>query len=288
MTPYSSFFHLSENPFGETPDTRFFFETSGHTQALQSLREMVRQRKGFGVLTGEVGVGKTLLSRVFLRSIDPVANTALILYPHLNEAELISAICDELRIESQGFDSASIKSQLDRLNRYLLQAAASGKRTVLVIDEAQRLSMETLEAIRLLTNLETDQQKLLQIILIGQPELDAHLALPQIRQLSQRVSIRERLNPFQTRDAEHYIRHRIEKAGGANFLRFDAATVEWLTRRTGGIPRLLNHDCERLVRAAEKARTHLITRRFAKQVLEGPSALTTSLRQLLSRGGIHP
>lgn len=249
---------------------------------------MMVHGKGFAVLTGEVGVGKTLLSRIFLRSLDKSVNSALILFPQLSEAELVSSLCDELKIEVADSDLGSVKSQIDRLNRGLMSFAAAGQKTVVVIDEAQRLPLETLEMIRLLTNLETSQRKLLQIILIGQPELEAVLAKSEIRQLNQRVSVRGRLEPFNAKEVERYIHFRIEKAGGANFVRFDGPAVEWLTARTHGIPRLLNQDCERLIRAAETARTHLITRSFAMQILEGSSGFRHSLRQLLHRGGISP
>jgi len=223
-----------------------------------------------------------------MKSIEAQAHTALVLFPHLNEAELIGVICDELGVPSEGSIPHSVKSQMDRLHRFLFQAAKNGRRTVVVIDEAQRLPLQTLETIRLLTNLETDQHKLLQILLLGQPELETILAEPQLSQLNQRVSIRERLMPFQPMEAERYIRHRLEKSGGANFLRFEPAAVEWLTRRTGGIPRLLNRDCERLVEAAGKIRQHLITLDLAKRTLEGPSGITHSLRRFFDRGGPNP
>jgi general secretion pathway protein A len=255
---------------------------------------MIEQGKGFGVLTGEVGVGKTMLSRILLRSLErsaAPANTALILYPHLDEVELISTICDELGVPPAEAEPGaltnprSLKAQLERLNRFLLAQARRGRKTVLVVDEAQHLPLGTLETIRLLTNLETERQKLLQMILIGQTELDALLAKPQIRQLSQRISVRETLRPFDAKEAELYIRHRLERAGGANFLRFDPEAIAWLNARTGGIPRLLNRECERLIAAAERNRVHLITRAFARKVLEPQRGLFGGLFERGSRAG---
>jgi len=192
---YQEFFGISDKPFQITPDPRFLYLTPRHRDGLAHLLYGANEAGGFILLTGEVGTGKTMLCRSVLEQLPEHVNVALILNPRLSSRELVASICDELNIPYRK-SSTSLKYLVDRLNLYLLKKHAQGKRTVLVVDEAQNLSAEVLEQIRLLTNLEVSTQKLLQIILIGQPELQAILARPELRQLTQRITARFHLAPF--------------------------------------------------------------------------------------------
>lgn len=262
---YSKFFNLSENPFGETPDPDFYFSSVQHGKSLASLSAGLKQGKGFSVLTGEVGTGKTLVSRILLSAFIGKTNTALILYPKFTEIELLQSICEEFEIPAlEGNQTA--KAYVDHLNRYLLASAENGRQSILIIDEAQALSVEALETIRLLTNLETKTQKLLQIVLVGQPELLATLDREDLRQLKQRVSVHATLNGMSAIEIEKYIRSRIEQGGTGNFVRFDVKAVKVIEELSGGIPRRINQICERLLTTAEDRKIRLITKEFACEV----------------------
>jgi len=283
---FSSFFSLKENPFGETPDTRFFFGTEPHLRTLQALRKHIAAGKGFGVLTGEVGTGKTLLSRMLLREVEDTANTALILFPSLSPVELMATIADEFKLCEDLHTPQRMKIYVDRLYNYLLQSASAGRRTVLVIDEAHRLPLETLEVIRLLNNLETEQEKLLQILLLGQPELLDTLERQEIRQLTQRISTHASLRPLSIQETDAYIAHRLEMAGGAHLVRFDYSAIKQLWNLSGGIPRRINHECEKLLTIAEGERTHLIEARHCKQLQRTDARRPRSFREYLTRSGL--
>ena len=205
---YLKHFNLSERPFSITPDPRFLYMSLRHREALAHLIYGLGEGGGFVQLTGEVGTGKTTMCRCLLEHVPDNVDLALVLNPKVTSIELIATVCDELGIEYQEKD-ASIKMLTDVLNHYLLEAHAKGRRTVLIIDEAQNLSADVLEQIRLLTNLETSTQQLLQIILIGQPELRSLLQREDMRQLAQRVTARYRLEPVNREETEAYIKHRL-------------------------------------------------------------------------------
>jgi len=263
---YSKFFNLSENPFGETPDPDFYFASIQHGKALASLIAALKQGKGFSILTGEVGTGKTLLSRMLLAAFEQQANTALILYPKFSEIELLHSICEEFEIpQLEGNQTA--KAYVDHLNRYLLVALENGKQSILIIDESQALSTEALETIRLLTNLETKSKKLLQIVLVGQPELLNTLEREDLRQLKQRIGMHAVLSGLSAIEIEKYIRSRIEQGGTGNFVRFDIKAVKVIEELSGGIPRRINQICERLLNTAEERKIRLISKEFACEVL---------------------
>lgn len=286
---YSSFFSLRENPFGETPDTRFFMETEGHHSALEQLRAHVAAGRGFGIMTGEVGTGKTLLSRLLLSGLESTTNTALILFPRLSGLELLAALIDELQIplSPAALQSAPrMKVYVDHLHRFLLESAANGRRTVVVIDEAHRLPLETLETIRLLNNLETEREKLLQIILIGQPELLDTLDREEIRQLTQRITLSCSIRPLSLDETDAYIRHRLEKAGGANLVRFDLAAVKWIHSFSRGTPRTINQTCEKLLAIAERERTHLVSVAHCRQLNSTEAKKPRSFRDYLTRSAL--
>jgi general secretion pathway protein A len=246
---YQRYYGLHEPPFSITPDPRFVHLSERHRDALAHLLFGIDKGGGGGFvqLTGEVGTGKTTLSRLLLEQLPEDARIALVLNPRQNAVELLETICEELHIEIDG-KRGSTKSLVDALNAYLLDAYAKGLRVVLLIDEAQNLPADALEQVRLLTNLETDTQKLLQILLLGQPELRAMLARPELRQLAQRITARYHLTPLDARETGEYLRHRWRVAGGQKFP-FDAKAVQRLHQRSGGIPRLLNVIAERALLA---------------------------------------
>lgn len=250
---YLEHYGLQEPPFSITPDPRFVFLSERHRDALAHLLYGISQGGGGGFvqLTGEVGTGKTTLCRLLLEQLPPNTRVALLLNPRINPIELLEAVCEELRIPLQQDGRnlrGSSKTLVDALNVYLLQAYARGERVVLIIDEAQNLSVDALEQVRLLTNLETDTQKLLQIALLGQPELRDILARPELRQLAQRITARFHLTPLSAEETGHYLRHRFHVAGGRRFP-FDAGALKRMFVRSGGVPRLLNVIAERALLA---------------------------------------
>lgn len=246
---YLQHFGLAEPPFAITPDPRFVYLSERHRDALAHLMYGIGQggSGGFVQLTGEVGTGKTTLCRLALEQLPDNVRVALVLNPKQTPLELLETICEELHIEGAN-KRRSQKTQIDALNAYLLDAYGKGLRVVLIIDEAQELSRELLEQVRLLTNLETNTQKLLQIVLLGQPELRHMLAKPALRQLAQRITARFHLDPLKPQDTGEYLRHRIAVAGGSAFP-FEDAAVRRLHSLSGGVPRLLNVLGERALLA---------------------------------------
>ena len=264
---YLQYFGLHENPFSIPPDPHYLYLSRGHLEALAHLRYGLGESGGFVQLTGEVGTGKTLLIRALVEKLPQDVDVALILYPVLTVAEFIAAICDELRVPHPG-ERASLKQLIDALNAHLLQSHARGRRTVLIIDEAQNLSREVLEQIRLLTNLETTKQKLLKIILIGQPELAGLLAQQDLRQLAQRITARYHLAALTRKETFNYVFHRCRVAGAKAPL-FNGAAMKRVYVLSGGVPRLINVICDRALIGAytrEKASVdaHILDRAAAE------------------------
>jgi general secretion pathway protein A len=246
---YLEYYGLKEAPFSITPDPRYVFLSERHRDALAHLLYGIGKggSGGFVQLTGEVGTGKTTLCRLLLEQLPEHTRVALVLNPRLSPVELLETICEELKLEV-GDRRGSLKGLVDTLNAYLLDAYAQGLRVVLIVDEAQNLSTEALEQIRLLTNLETPTQKLLQIILLGQPELRAKLNDTELRQLAQRITARYHLTPLDRAETEAYVRHRIAVAGGAR-LPFSRLGLRALYQRSGGVPRLINVIADRALMA---------------------------------------
>ena len=239
---YNSYFGLTEAPFSIAPDPRFLYMSDQHREALAHLLYGVSSNGGFVLLTGEVGTGKTTVTRCLLEQLPEQTEVALILNPKYSVKELLSAICDDLHIEYS--PSSRMKEYVDALNEHLLENHRNNRNTVLIIDEAQNLSADVLETIRLLTNLETNTEKLLPIILIGQPELLTLLARPELRQLNQRITARHHLRALRESELAGYISHRLSIVG-AEYQLFPPATLKRLYRVTGGTPRLINIVCDR-------------------------------------------
>ena len=241
---FREYFGIEENPFSNTPDPKYLFMSDRHQEALAHLQYGAQGSSGFVLLTGEVGTGKTTLCRCLVEQLPDHIDLALCLNPSLNETELLATICDELGIDVSDARPDSVKDHMDALNKHLLDGHARGRRTVLIIDEAQNLSRPLLERVRLLTNLETSKTKLLQVILIGQPELREILGRGDMRQLSQRITARYHLDPMSREEADNYIRHRLQVGGLDAGLIAPGALTE-IHARSGGIPRLINSICER-------------------------------------------
>lgn len=235
---YLTHFGLKELPFGLTPDTSFAYTCASHQEALNTLIVAVKNGEGFIKITGEVGTGKTLLCRSFLARLDSSCVSAYIPNPYLQPRALLLALAEELHVELPKDED---QHQLVKgLTEALLGFAAAGQSVVVCLDEAQAMPLESLEAIRLLTNLETEKRKLLQVVLFGQPELDVRLAQASVRQLRQRITFQYCLTPIRRDEIEHYLAHRLRVAGYRGSRLFDKGAVKALHRASGGIPRLIN------------------------------------------------
>lgn len=245
---YQSFYGLTEMPFNITPDPKFLYLSPTHQEALQHLIYGLQEKKGFIVLIGEVGCGKTTLCRRLLNELDDQHwDTALVLNPRISETEMLRAVLTELHEKPTGSGHHDLVAQMQQV---LLARIQAGRDIVVIIDEAQNLSFEVLEQIRLLSNLETDKQKLLQIVLMGQPELKDVLALPELRQLRQRILVHYELQPLTRADLDHYIRHRLVLAGSQGRPYFTRAAIWRVHRFSGGIPRIVNNLCDKALLAA--------------------------------------
>jgi general secretion pathway protein A len=245
---YQAYFGLIEAPFSIAPDPHYLYMSQRHQEALATLLFGVRGDGGFVLLTGEVGAGKTTICRYLLEQVPEACDVAYILNPKLTVIELLSTICDEFGI-SYPPGNDSIKLFVDFINTYLLEAHANGRRSVLIIDEAQNLSIDVLEQMRLLTNLETHQRKLLQIILLGQPELQAILDRPELRQLGQRIVARYHLGPLNKKEVAAYVKHRLDLSGAHRQL-FPDSLMGKLYRLSNGVPRVINVLCDRALLGA--------------------------------------
>ncbi len=245
---YTDYFGLTEEPFSIAANPRFLYMSACHREALAHLLYGIRSDSGFVLLTGEVGTGKTTVCRCLLEQLPDTTDVAFILNPRLSVVELLSSICDELGIEQPRAQS-SVKMLVDAINNHVLQSHAAGRNTVVIIDEAQNLSVDVLEQLRLLTNLETNERKLMRIILIGQPELANLLSRPELRQLEQRITARYHLKPLLRSEIGAYVVHRLAVAGRREPL-FSARVLNKLYNRTQGVPRLINVICDRAMLGA--------------------------------------
>jgi general secretion pathway protein A len=285
---YTSFFGLNEKPFSITPDPRYLFMSERHGEALAHLVYGVKESGGFVQLTGEVGTGKTTLVRsLLLNRMPDNADVAVVLNPQITAQEFLLTICEELGIAIPE-PRDSIKALTDALNRHLLSAHAEGRRTILVVDEAQNLAPAVLEQVRLLTNLETAKQKLLQIILIGQPELRELLARNDLRQLAQRITGRYHLEPLTREETAHYVEHRLRVAGALGEVIDNAAKKE-VFRLSQGVPRLINVICDRALLGAYSQESRVVTRRLIKRAaaeVSGELGSSSTVRRAAMAAGL--
>jgi general secretion pathway protein A len=238
---YYHYFNFKEPPFNLTPNSRFFFSSVKHTEALSTLLYAITERKGFVVVTGDIGSGKTTVCRSLINQLNSKTQVALITNTHLNAKDLLMAIMDDLEIEHTPGSKNKLHSQL---NDYLIDQIHRNNNVVVIIDEAQNLSPSVLEEVRMLSNLETEHEKLIQIVFIGQPELKKKLALPRLEQLRQRISVYYELKPLNKEDTIHYVKHRLQIASESDRQYFTKEALELIYQFSKGIPRLVNQICD--------------------------------------------
>jgi general secretion pathway protein A len=268
---YRDFYNMQEAPFNVTPDPRFLFFTYEHREAYDALKYGIEQRKGFITLTGEVGCGKTTVCRAVLADLPQDTRTALILNPCLTETQLIRAILVDLGLKPRGNDRLSY---IEQLNEFLIECLQKNENVAIVIDEAQDLDPQVMEQVRLLSNLETDQHKLMQLILIGQPELEKRLRHREWRQLRQRIMVHCNLRPLSFEEVRQYIRFRLQAAQANPKLRFDNSALRCIYRRSRGIPRIINMICDRALLAGYVTGKFILS---AKEVKKAVKEMETML-----------
>ncbi|MTV39731.1 ExeA family protein [Duganella radicis] len=281
---YSKHFGLREAPFSITPDTSYFF-TSPHSQeALNTLLVAAKSGEGFIKITGEVGTGKTLLCRKFISTIGPDFVTAYIPNPYLEPRTLMLALADELEVSlERDVDQHQL---LKSITNRLMELAREGKQVLLLLDEAQAIPTESLEALRLLTNLETEKRKLLQIVLFGQPELNQHLQANSIRQLAQRITFHYHLGPLSRDDIEYYLAHRLRVAGYAGGRLFSRGAIAGLYKSSGGIPRLVNIMANKALMLCYGEGKQQVTRRHVNLAASDTVASQGGLRWTWMAAGV--
>src|SRR6266568_2702134 len=264
---YEAYYNLEDPPFVLTPDPRFLLRSKGHHEILAALLYGITSQKGLMALVGDVGTGKTTLCRTLLRELPDSVQSALVLNPHLSDAELIGTILDDLGVERRGTTKGEL---MTTLSQYLLAAGSEGKTVLVIVDEAQQMSVESLEQIRILSNLETATRKLLQILLVGQPELEEKLKLNELRQLDQRIGIRCYLKPLPRKETYRYVEHRLRIAGLSGAVPFTRGALAKIYKYSRGIPRVINLVCDRSLMAGFSNRVREIT----------PGLVTSSVRNL--------
>jgi len=264
---YTSYFGLKENPFNLTPDTRYLFLSPQHSEALNHLIYGINEKKGFMVITGGIGTGKTTICRTLLSVLDQSIDSALIFNPSLSEMELLSTVNQEFGVKLER-GRPTRKRHIDALNAFLLKNFSTDRNAVLLIDEAQNLSRGVLEQIRMLSNLETEREKLLQIVLIGQPELEKLLTSPSLKQLNERITVKYNLTPLNRRQEEDYIKHRLAVAGGDNgFPLFSGRAYKKIHSCSKGIPRRINAICDRALLIAYSGDSRAISGKLIKKAV---------------------
>lgn len=261
---YKDYFGFNENPFSIAPNPRYLYMSTMHQEALAHLVYGTTSKGCIVLLTGEIGTGKTTISRYFLEKLPRSTDIAFIINPKLTGYELLASVCDEFGIKVT-LPEPSTKNYIDSLNDFLLKAYSANRQTVLVIDEAQNLDLDVLEMLRLLTNLETDQQKLLKIVLLGQSELRSILARPDLEQINQRITSRYHLKGLKRADVEAYIAHRIMVAGGGRSTFFTSRALNEIYRTSRGIPRLINSLCDHALLGAYSENKQQVDKKIAQK-----------------------
>lgn len=254
---YLEYLGLRERPFSVTADPAFLYLSRKHREALAHMIYGIRQRKGFIEITGEIGTGKTTLCKALLRQLEPTIKTALILHSNLSELQLLQSVVQDFGLNPMRSDRLSFFNQL---NAYLLEQAALGNTVVLVIDEAQNLSLRLLEQIRMLSNFETDKEKLIQIILVGQPQLREKLAKPALEQLAQRIGVRYHMTALDADEVRAYIEHRMHIAGSNSTVTWTPEGLDEIFQCSKGVPRLINQVCDRSLLACYVLQTKQVDR----------------------------
>jgi general secretion pathway protein A len=261
---YLEHYGLKEEPFSITADSSLFFQSKNHKEALHTVIYGIRQKKGLILLTGEVGTGKTTLCKVLLKLISQEFKTSLILNPFFNPSQLLKAIIEDFGIELSRFSKLDMISSL---NRFLIDTANSNSNAVVILDESQNLTPRQLEQIRLLSNLETEKHKLLQLVLVGQPELREKLQIPALRQIKQRISVNYHIQPLTKQEMQEYINFRLENSRAQN-IRFNPDTYGYIYDFSKGIPRLINVLCDRTLLAGFSRNTSIIDSELIKIAIE--------------------
>ncbi|MBM4143417.1 MAG: ATPase [Lentisphaerae bacterium] len=271
---YLDFYGLREQPFNLTSDPSFLYLSRQHAEALDQITYGINQRKGFVEMTGEVGAGKTTVCKAMLERLDPSCSTAFVINSDLPELELLEAILDDFGLSVPHWSKIGM---LRALMNFLLEEAERGRNVAVILDEAQNLVPSSLEMIRLLSNLETNKEKLFQIVLVGQPELSHKLTFPELRQIRQRISVRCRLSPLSGEEVGNYIRHRLRVAGDSGAVDFTADAIQGISDFSSGIPRLINVVCDKALLLGFVMETRTITGQHIDQCIleiEGkPSAI---------------
>ena len=269
---YEAFYGLNEKPFRMTPDTRYFYPSAKHVDALNHMVYAIEERRGFVVITGEIGSGKTTLSRVLFHKLDPRTKTAVVRNTHLTAKDLIAATLDELEIPAR---PGSTKTRMiGWLNEFLVDQLRDDNNVVLLVDEAQNLKPTVLEEVRMLSNLETETEKLIQIVLMGQPELKAKLWLRELTQLRQRVTLHYHLGALDAQETAGYVTHRLQVAGANGAAIFQPAALAQVYRHTKGVPRLINGLCDRALLTGYVNDTRTIGADIVNEVVRELPALT--------------
>jgi len=287
---YKEFYELREKPFSLTPDPQYLYLSESHQAAIESLLYGIHQRAGFMVLAGDIGTGKTTICRAILDQLDKNVKTAVIFNSFLSEGELLKSILQDFGVPPI---KGSKKDRMDVLNKFLVQRLSQGENVALIIDEAQNLSTFVLELIRMLSNLETEKEKMIQIVLVGQLELEEKLRSPKLKQLNQRIAIRHRLLPLTRSETEGYIHQRLMVAGAQNRITFSKSALHEIYEFSKGTPRLINLLCDRALMAAFVDQSFHINKEMVKKakwslVEQEPGTAFSNLWVLLRRSILLP
>jgi general secretion pathway protein A len=272
---YQSFYEFKEKPFNTTPDSKFFFPSHKHTEALNNLIYAINERKGFVVITGEIGAGKTTVCRTLLNKLDISTKVAIITNTHLTCKELIAEILEELDVQYQPGTKQKLLSQL---NNYLIKQLTADINVVLIIDEAQNLSPKVLEEVRMLSNLETEREKLIQIILIGQPQLKVKLENPKLEQFKQRIAVYYHLSSLSHEETKAYIYHRLKLVSSNGCDIFTAKAIDLIYQHSRGIPRLINLVCDSALLSGYVLDTRQLNERIIEEVIKEREFISTAIK----------